>query len=80
MDAEQQLVFNTASRNPTKKLLCEGPQLRTIQPYDSQGEAPSPRGHVFRVLSLINLDWASTVSHMQTSLPGKKCLHLFHLI
>lgn len=44
MDAGQRLFFTTASRNPTKKLLCESANVQSILPYDSQGE-PGPSAH-----------------------------------
>jgi hypothetical protein len=37
MEAQQQLVFSTASRNPAKKLMCEDPHLHTIHPYEFEG-------------------------------------------
>jgi len=39
MDGAQRLFFSTASRNPTKKLLCEASNVQSILPYDSQDKS-----------------------------------------
>lgn len=50
MDGAQRLFFSTASRNPTKKLLCEASNVQSILPYDSQGESSHPHQIGYHVM------------------------------